>query len=293
MNAIIKENYLTSEEEKKLNKYEEEVIKYSNLALENAKMAGEYLDKINSSGLWKKKRKGSEIQFSDFGEYAKAKFGRGKTMSYNYIHISRIINEMEEAGIDYKELGSVQNAMQVYFELKRLGYYNRGQLHPLFREVLAKGLLITENISAISEDGEIKITPESIKAAFETVHEIQTTGAYEIDGQQIPMKFGAIAVDDQASMKLYEDIQRRRLAAGELIEGKKKKRFEPVTFTNNGYKAQNSENKKEVLLECPEHGKVSGVALVKAGIKLSCNCYAINESDEKGSKLIYYKEEQL
>ncbi|MGB4825383.1 MAG: hypothetical protein WBP82_10845 [Leuconostoc mesenteroides] len=291
MNELEKSEYLEESQESRLEMLEQKVIDFGNLALENAVRAGEILETIREEGLYKKKRVNSDFPaFADFGEYAKAKFGRGKTMSYNYIHISKIMNALEEEGFNVAEISSIQNAMQVYFELKKLGYYNRGKLHPLFREVLNKSLTVAENISIITETGEIKITPESIQAAFQTVQEIVISESYEVDGEQIPMKLGAIAVDDQASQIMYEQVQRRRLVIGQEIEEKKRRRFEVKTLGAFEHSTELKKN-EEVTLHCPKHFSTSGEFLTKAGIKMSCGCYAILETAKNKTKLVWYKDE--
>lgn len=282
--------YLTPEEELQLEQDESEVIKFGTLALENANRAGEILKKISDSNLFKKKRRNSEFPaFEDFGDYCKAKFGRGKTMAYNYMHINTIMTALKDEGHDPLELGSISNAMEVYFELKRLGYYKRNKLHPLFREILHKGMTIIENVSPIdSVSGEVKITPNVIKAAFETINQISVHGAYEIDGRQVPITLQQIAVDDQASQIMYEEIQQRRLQAFEQEEKKKQRRFEIKNVTPTVV----FDNRKEVYIECPEHGTTSVRALLNAGVKMECDCNGIIETTKDGTKLVHYKESE-
>src|SRR5687767_9959417 len=92
--------YLTEEEEQQLDKYEATVIGLSNNVLESARKVGEILEQIRRTRIWSKARRTSDKVYIDFAEYAKDKFGKGKTMSYNYVAIYNIMNEMEKAGID-------------------------------------------------------------------------------------------------------------------------------------------------------------------------------------------------
>ncbi len=145
------EEYLTQEEENELLSLENDYINFGNHFLESARKAGEVLDKIQKSNYFKKKRKSSDFPpFQDFGSYCKERFGKGKTTSYNYIHIFRLMNALDIAGYNSIELGSIQNAMQVYSELKRLGEYKDGVINPLFRDVLSKAMIVAENISTIN-----------------------------------------------------------------------------------------------------------------------------------------------
>lgn len=289
---ISESDYLTPEQEQRLDAREKKVISFSNMALENARFAGDELNAIKSEGDWKKLRRNSDFPaYSDWGEYAKARFGKGKTMSYNYMHISYIMKVIEEEGFDPLELGSIQNAMAVYFELRKLGYYGKKELHPLFRTVLSKGMHIVENISPIDDSGEVKPTPDSIQAAFQTIQEIVVNQSYEIEGHQVPLTLGQIAVDDQASQIMYEQVQRRRLAAAEEVEDKKKARFTPKIIDIEAKEVDSK--KKEIYMDCPIHGSQRGESLVQAGIKMSCGCFGISELTPTGHKLVHYETEQL
>src|ERR1035437_2282887 len=185
--------YLSPEEEKELDAYEYEVITLSNSVLENAKRVGEVLSIIKEKKLFSKARRNKNTEvYSDFAQYAKAKFGRGKTMAYNYVSVFNIMKAMEEEGLDPLSLGSIQNTLQVHHELKRLTKSNQ-DLVPLFRTILSKGITLIQNISPKDEAGNIDISPEGVTAAFNTIKEIAITGTYTINDEQIPMNLANIA----------------------------------------------------------------------------------------------------
>lgn len=282
--------FLTPEEEQELDKYEQEVITLSTNALESARRAGEILSIIKEKRLWAKARKDSSSHvYSDFAEYAKAKFGRGKTMSYNYVAIANIMKEMEAADIDPMMLGSVQNALQVHHELRRLTRVN-GQLNPLFRDILSKGITVIENICPVDvTTGELVVTPESVKAAFQTIEQIAVSGAYEIDGEQYPLELGKIAVDEQASRALYEHIQQRRLLIIDDARQTKNKVFEPKP----GFEPSViNEKYEEVYLICPRHGTTHADSLLRGGIKMNCKCRAILQIRTDGPAFVWFKSEE-
>ncbi len=280
---------LSSEEEIELDSYEKEVETLSTNALENARRAGEILGIINQKRLWAKTRKNKDdVVYSTFAEYAKARFGRGKVMSYNYVAIANIMKSMEDEGLDAMMLGSIQNTLQVHHELRRLTRVN-GQLNPLFRDILSKGITLIENICPIDEHGELIVTPESVKAAFHTIEQIAVSGAYEIDGEQHPITLGQIAVDDQASSMLYEHIQQRRLLVIDDARQTRNKVFEKKP----GFQPTNIEEKyEEVYLVCPRHGTTYGDALLRGGIKMNCGCRAILQIRKDGPAFVWFAAEE-
>jgi hypothetical protein len=266
--------YLSESEEKELDKYEQEVITLSNNALESAKRVGQILTVIKDKKLFTKaRRNGNGEVYSDFAEYAKAKFGKGKTMAYNYVSVFNVMKAMEEEGLDPMMLGSIQNTLQVHHELKRLTRANQ-DLNPLFREILKKGITLIENISPMDESGNIDLSPEGVSAAFRTIEEIAVTGAYTINDQQIPMSLANIAVNDQASKEMFEIIQQRRLLAADDTKQKKTRIFEPKPEYKPLPPPPNSEV-KIVYAVCPQHGTVHGDALLQGGFRMACGCRAI------------------
>lgn len=281
---------LTEDEELQLIRYENEVIELSNNVLENAKRVGEILSIIKENGWYSKARRGKHSEvYSDFAHYAKARFGKGKTMAYNYVSIFNIMKAMEEEGIDPMALGSIQNTLQVHHELKRLTKANQ-DLNPLFRTILNKGITLIQNISPVDEQGNIDLSPEGVTAAFKTIGEIAVTGAYTINDTQIPMELGNIAVNDQASREMFELIQQRRLLAADDSQQKKSRMFQPKpefkTFT---IPADAKMEIKEVYCMCPVHGMTSGNSLLQAGFKMECGCKAIIRLFENRSQFVWFK----
>jgi hypothetical protein len=277
--------YLTSEEEKELDRYEEEVITLSSNVLESAKRVGEILSIIKDKKLFSKARRNKDTEtYSDFAHYAKVRFGRGKTMAYNYVSIFNVMKTMEEEGFDPMMLGSIQNTLQVHHELKRLTKANQ-DLNPLFREILKKGITLIENISPVDEAGNIDLSPEGVTAAFKTIEEIAVTGAYTIDDRQIPMTLANIAVNDQASREMFELVQQRRLLISEDSREKRNKRFQPKSEPKTITLPTNIEI-KEVYVMCPIHGMTSGEALLQGGFRMRCECRAIIRT-EIGKETIF------
>ena len=266
--------YLSPEEEKELDAYEYEVITLSNSVLENAKRVGEVLSIIKEKKLFSKARRNKNTEvYSDFAQYAKAKFGRGKTMAYNYVSVFNIMKAMEEEGLDPLSLGSIQNTLQVHHELKRLTKSNQ-DLVPLFRTILSKGITLIQNISPKDEAGNIDISPEGVTAAFNTIKEIAITGTYTINDEQIPMNLASIAVNDQASKEMFELIQQRRLLAADDSRQRKSRMFEKKPEFKTFVMPENVEV-REVHTMCPDHGLTSGTALLNAGFRMECGCRAI------------------
>lgn len=267
-------DYLSDQEEKELDAYEREVITLSSNVLENAKRVGELLSIIKDKKLFSKARRNDNSEtYSDFAQYAKAKFGRGKTMAYNYVAIFNVMKAMEEEGLDPNMLGSIQNTLQVHHELKRLTKANQN-LTPLFREILHKGITLIERISPVDENGNLDLSPEGVTAAFKTIEEIAISGTYEIDGNQIPMTLANIAVDDQASREMFELIQRRRLLVTADAKEKRTRMFEKKPEFQTHSLPIDGEI-KEVYVMCPVHGLTGGDSLLQAGFKMSCGCRAI------------------
>lgn len=266
--------YLSESEQAELELYEQEVITLSNNALDSAKRVGEILSIIKEKKLHSKARRdGSGEVYSDFADYAKAKFGKGKTMAYNYVSVFNVMKAMEEEGLDPLKLGSIQNTLQVHHELKRLTKANQ-DLSPLFREILKKGMMLIERISPVDEHGNLDLSPEGVTAAFNTIQEIAVSGVYEIDGNQIPMSLANIAVDDQASKEMFELIQRRRLLAAEDTKQKKTRLFESKPEFTPLPPPPNTEV-KQVYVICPVHGTTAGESLLKGGFRMECKCRAI------------------
>lgn len=284
--------YLSESEEQELEKLESEGIELSDTILKNVRRIGEILNLIKEKKLYTKMRRNKDAPvFSDFAEYAKHTFGKGKTMSYNYVAVYNVMKQMEDLGMDPMKLGSIQNTLQVHHELRRLTRVDE-RLNPLFREILAKGITLVENICPIDQNGELQATPEAIHAAFDTIKEIAITGHYDIDGDQHPISLGQIAVDDQASRMLYEEIQRRRLLASEDAHEKKTGMFKPKPSPNP---VEPKKDYEEVFAICPRHGTVGADALLQGGIKLKCGCRSIlqiiNSGDSKKSALIWFEAE--
>lgn len=278
--------YLTDQEQAELEALEAQVADLSNNVLESARKAGEILSIIKDKGLWRKARRGDdERTFTDFADYAKSRFGKGKTMSYNYVAVFNVMKSMEDEGLDPTMLGSIQNALAVHHELRRLTRVNK-DLNPLFREILSKGITLVENISPVDQYGEIQVTPESINAAFKTIEQIAITGHYDIGGEQYPMTLGQIAVDEQATREMYEEIQQRRLLAADDARQRKNRVFEPKPVAQH---VKLPEVIKMVYLICPVHGTTGGDSLLQGGIKLHCGCKAILQLIDNESKLVWFK----
>lgn len=283
--------YLTDSEEKELDGYENEVVILSNSVLENAKRAGEILNLIKEKKLWSKGRKNKEtLIYKDFAEYAKMKFGKGKTMSYNYIAIFNIMQAMEKEGLDPMMLGSIQNTLQVHHELRRLTKANQ-DLNPLFRTILSKSITLIENISPRDEAGNIDLSPEGVTAAFNTIKEIAITGSYTINDEQIPMNLANIAIDDQASKEMFELIQQRRLLASDDARQRRSRMFEKKpelkTFTLNVLGEI-----KEVYVMCVVHGLTSGESLLQGGFTMLCGCRAIIRTENNETMFMWVDKEK-
>lgn len=283
--------YLSESEERELDSLEDEVITLSNNVLQNAMRCGEILSIIKDKGLFAKARRNKDSEvYSDFAEYAKKKFGRGKTMAYNYVAIFNIMRTMEEEGLDPMLLGSIQNTLQVHHELKRLTKANH-DLTPLFREILKKGITLIERISPVDELGNLDLSPEGVTAAFKTIEEIAVSGSYEINGEQVPMSLANIAVDDQASKEMFELIQQRRLLASDDARQKKNKLFEKKPEFKTFTPAPIGEI-KEVFIMCPVHGMTSGESLLQAGFRMRCKCRAIIRTFENVTQFVWIEAEK-
>lgn len=283
--------YLSESEEKELDAYEHEVLTLSNSVLENAMRVGEVLSIIKDKKLFSKARRSMDSKvYSDFASYAKSRFGKGKTMAYNYVSIFNVMKAMEEEGMDPMMLGSIQNTLQVHHELKRLTKSDQN-LIPLFRVILNKGITLIENISPKDSHGNIDLSPEGVTAAFNTIKEIAVTGAYTVDDEQIPMSLANIAVNDQASKEMFELIQQRRLLAADDSKQKKNRLFEKKpefkTFTHT-----QPADVKEVYIMCPVHGLTSGDCLLQAGFKMACGCRSIIRTVENKSCFIWVEGEK-
>jgi hypothetical protein len=278
--------YLTDQEQAELDALESLVEGLSNNVLDSARRAGEILATIRDRGLWRKARRGDDKPcYKDFAEYAKDRFGKGKTMSYNYVAVFNVMKAMEDEGLDPMNLGSIQNVLAVHHQLRRLTRVNK-DLKPLFREILSKGITLVENISPIDpKTGEILVTPDSINAAFKTIEQIAISGHYEVQGEQFPMTLGQVAIDEQATREMYEEIQRRRLLAADDATQRRNRVFEPKPGSPS---IRLPEDVKVVYLVCPIHGTTGGDSLLQGGIKMQCGCRAILQLIGNDSKLVWF-----
>lgn len=280
--------FLSEQEEDELNKLENEVISLSNNVLESARRAGEVLSIIKEKKYFTKSRRGKPTPvFDDFADYAKYTFGKGKTMSYNYVAVFNVMKSMEDEGLDPMMLGSIQNALAVHHELKRLTRVNK-DLNPLFRQILHKGITVVENICPIDMvTGELLVTPEAISAAFETIGQVAKSGYYEIEGHQIPIELGQVALDDQASKEMYEAIQQRRLLAADDTKQKRTRMFEPKPGIQS-FVPIKLDDVRQVHVLCPQHGTTQSKALLNGGLLLVCECRALMQIVENESMLVWY-----
>lgn len=273
--------YLSPSEEKEFNRLETTVDKMDDLMLQSARERGEALSIIKEKGYFKKARSsGNSAVYSDFGTYVKERYHRGRTMGYNYIHIFNVMKMLDEAGFDANELRSIQNVLTIVQEIKRLAKASGAEekeLEALTREALVKGMLVVKNICSVDSNGQPKITQEAVQIAYQTVKEIAINGAYEIDGHQFPLELGKIAVDEQASQMLFEQIQRRRQASYNGHLNGKQRMLES--------KPQPEEVKPSTRtwkISCPKHGPTEPDHLIQAGFVSACGCTVILQQIEKG-----------
>jgi len=283
--------FLSEEEETELEELESIGVRVSEVALQNAREFGRILTVIRNKGYFKKQRRRSEIKpFKNFDEYVKSRFNRGPSMGYNYIHVYNTMKLIDDVGVDASELGTIQNALNVCNEIKKLVKETnvpKNEIDNLVKEVIKQGINVAKNICPVDERDNALMNTESVQMAFKTVREIATTGMYEIDGRQIPMSLGRIALDEQASMALYEQVQRRRQESVDKFIQQKESRFLPKTVELKSIE-QVSKEAPTIYTYCPVHGSQHGASLLKAGFKMACGCLGILESTEDNTRFVWY-----
>jgi hypothetical protein len=285
--------YLTPEEEKEFEELEAIGSQLSEKSLENAREFGRILTIIKEKGWFKKQRRNSEIRpYKNFDDYVKERFNRGRSMGYNYIHVFNTMKLFDEVGVDATSLGSIQNALNVCNEIKKVVKFTNAdekEVDALVREVIKQGVNVARNICPIDEKDNPLMNIETVQIAFETVREIATSGLVEIDGKQIPIKLSDIAVNEQASLALYEQVQRRRQESLDKFIQQKESRFDQKMGVAITMSQSSKTNPVVVIAYCPKHGSQNGDSLLKAGFKMSCGCNAILEFVDGFSKFVWYK----
>lgn len=270
----------------------EATVDSQNLSMiESAKIIGKCLFEINKNEYFKKIfPQNTRPTFSDFGEYVKWRYNRGKTSGHNYIHVHHVANALENSNVTIEELQTMANTLEVYDEAKKLVKEMNlpsDEVESTTKMIIQRAVETIHHTAPIDDNGNKIINKEVIDVTYNVLGEVAKSGVIEIDGIQVPISLAAIATQDEVTQTLYEQVQIRRQNTYEKIEQKKKSQLERKEVKPIIQK----EEEKTWKLICPEHGEVEPDFLSNAGFRGKCECFAVIAlNGEFDSRFVWRKE---
>lgn len=286
---------LNEEEEAELNELEAIGEKTSRTMLESAREFGRILTVIKDKGYFRKKRKNQDFPvFQEFGDYVRWRFNRGRTMGYNYIAIYNVMTTLEGNGMDPQLLNTTTNTIVVADEVKKLMKFekiDKEQAENITNQIILKSCQLIVNTAPTDEQGNPKIDQEHLYEVFDVMKDVVRDKVVEIDGNQIPVSLAALAVEDQITMGLEEQIQRRRAANYDQYQEVLVRREEPKEPIKQPQEPVEIDENNYVKVTCPKHGETTPFSLVQAGFWTHCGCLVLMEEVEAGhSEFIWVRE---
>lgn len=272
---------LTSKELKEFEKLEHTVSISHDAMLIAAEKIGEALSEIEDKKYFTKLRPNSDQPiFSSFDDYFRWRFNRGKTTRFNYQKVFKIMNILRDQNIDPTPLSTMGNALEFHDDVRQIvqvSGVDKKDVDAITRQVARGAWDVIINSAPEDEHGEKLITQEHLKISFDVIQETLKSGLVEIDGEQVPISLTAIAMQENITNELYEQIQRRRQQNYELLESTRARRLEPKKLPHSHIF---QEPTADVLFSvvCPKHGKTKPRSLVQAGFWTDCRCLAIMEA---------------
>lgn len=287
---------LNEEEEAELDELEAVGEKTSRTMLESAREFGRILTVIKDKDYFRKKRQNKDFPvFEEFGDYVRWRFNRGRTMGYNYIAIYNVMTSLEDGGMDPQLLSTTTNTIVVADEVKKLMKFekiDKELIENITNQIILKSCQLIVNTAPTDEQGNPKIDQEHLYEVFDVMKDVVRDKVVEVDGAQIPVSLAALAVEDQITQGLEEQIQRRRQANYDQYQEILVKREEPKEPVKQPDKEPVEINEDNfVKVTCPKHGETTPFSLVQAGFWSHCGCLMLMEEIEAGhSEFIWIRE---
>lgn len=272
---------LTDDEAKEFDELEQIVDTSVNKMLETARQIGEALSKIKEKKYYKKLRPGQQHPtFSNFGEYVKYKYDRGRTMAHNYMVVHETMSLLQEGGAELPEGTNISTILTLNKEVRSLIHSadvdsNNVDVDRITRDLAVKGWELIVSTAPANEQGHAIVTPEHVHVAMDVLHSVIKTGVVEIDGEQVPVSLATLAVNDQVTEALNEQVQRRRQQIYEHTVESKKRRLDEVPPADDRPSKNIGTETGFFTIECSKHGATKPKSLIRGGFRAVCGCVAL------------------